>query len=666
MDAVELVIPIDVTKSKLMGSDVLIGARVCSSDGDVRDSDSVSNKIDECTSLLAHRGANSSSGSSSWLKKTDTEICRTNCLPSRLGTEDVSMGVIDGVTRGSTILMSEYEGKLLQRKMGKVPRNVSGSFKKPRVQADNLFSQAEIEDAKTETEKLGLHLIKCSTADKSQAGKQKSVMNGRRADRRNHKVPMKTKFDPFSLKVGVSNFSPANGGGNIFGMYGLKPDIHDISKLMDDISLDELLEGTYKWSDSGNDKGKKVANVTENILDSVKKACSVIRLRVMKQAKQAEEVDIQVNEKIHSSSPSNRCIANDSDGDEMSHIAGLSKSCQDTESSIKVESPDEKDIPLYQPRDILERLALPPPKDLESLLQDALKPAVSSKLSDTRNGKTISHRVSLPPFPWSHNFNGHYKSNNDAIRMANRSTCQGRWVRIRSNASFIGGGSEDFVDLESLTYDNSLVPAGQLIYKLPEIESSNQQCYQQSSSGVIPTSNPPASLPSTAHHSPRVLAAAQTLCDIASDSSNRLSNGIPKWPKQPSQKSMKARNSRSSEKSEELLTPKSETLLDHVVRCVDYGSSSKRPKIPMVERREDFSHIHAVIGLSSVSAPRSNRSSPSRLSRESVTEARNLNGGFIKAPFMAPPPPRVLDRSNNHNPPKLRKVSPMDWNRSRS
>ena len=76
------------------------------------------------------------------------------------------MGVIDGVTRGSTILMSEYEGKLLQRKMGKVPRNVSGSFKKPRVQADNLFSQAEIEDAKTETEKLGLHLIKCSTAGK--------------------------------------------------------------------------------------------------------------------------------------------------------------------------------------------------------------------------------------------------------------------------------------------------------------------------------------------------------------------------------------------------------------------------------------------------------------------------------------------------------------------
>lgn len=170
----------------------------------------------------------------------------------------------------------------------------------------------------------------------------------------------------------------------------------------------------------------------------------------------------------------------------------------------------------------------------------------------------------------------------------------------------------------------------------------------------------------TALHSPKVLAAAQTLCDIASDCSNRISNGILKWAKQPSQKSMKARKSRSSEKPEEFLTPKSETLLNHVVRSIEYGASSspKKPKITVVERREDFSHIHAVIGLSSVSAPRSNRSSPSRLSRDSVAETRNLNGNFVKPQFMAPPP-RVLDRSN-HNPQKLRKVSPMDWNRTRS
>lgn len=682
MEGLELAIPVDVTAPKLMGSDVFVGARVCSTDGDARDSDAISpfhgSKIDECTSVLTHRGTSAVSGSSSWLKKSDAALCRNNCLPSRT-TEDVSLGMVDGIASGSTMLMSEYEGKQIQRKVGKVPRNGSGSFKKPRMlQSENFLSHAEAVETKTESDKLGLHLVKCSNAvDKSQAVKQKNNINGRRGDRRNSKVPLKAKFDPFSLKVGLTNFSPASGGGNVFGIYGLKPDLHDISKLMDDISLDELFDGTYKCPDLGKDKGKKAAHLTDNILDSVKKVCSVIRLPGMQHAKQVEEIDIQFNKKIPlSSSPSNTSVVNGTDGDENSLAAGLSKCGKDLESSIKADLPtDKKDSPLYQPRDILERLALSPAKDLDSLLQDAVKPVVSSKLNDSRNGKPLSHRVSLPPFPWSHNFNGHHKSNSDAVRISNRSTCQGRWVRIRSNASFTGGSNEDFVDLDSLTYDNSLVPAGQLMYKLPEVESSlsasvNQLCCQQnSSSGLcLAASLSSSESGSTLHskmsalHSPRVLAAAQTLCDIASNCSNWISNGMLKWPKQPSQKAMKARKSRSSEKPEEFLTPKSETLLDHVVRSIEYGSSSKKPKVSMVERREDFSHIHAVIGLSSVSAPRSNRSSPSRLSRESVAEARN---SFVKPPFMAPPPPRVLDRSN-HNPQKLRKVSPMDWNRTRS
>ncbi|KNA20552.1 hypothetical protein SOVF_051310 isoform A [Spinacia oleracea] len=675
MEAVELAIPVDVAAPKLMGSDVFVGARVCSStDGEARDSETISpflgSKIDECTSLLGHRGTTTASGPPPWLKKTDAALCRNNFLPSRSATEDASLGVVDGITSGSTMSMSEYEGKQIQRKVGKFPRNGSGLLKKTRMlQSDNFLSHGEADEAKTESDKLGLHLMKCSNAvDKSQTVKQKTNINGRRGDRRNSKAPLKAKFDPFSLKVGLTNFSPASGANNLFGIYGLKPDTHDVSKLMDDISLDELLDGTYKCPNLGKEKGKKAASLTENILDSVKKAFSVIRLPGMQQAKQPEEVDIQVNKKIPlSSSPSNTSVVNGTDVDESSVTAGLSKCGEDLESSVKAESPaDKKDSPLYQPRDILERLALPPPKELDSLLQDAMKP-VSSKLNDSRNGKPLSHRASLPPFPWSHNFNGHHKSNNDSVRISSRSTCQGRWVRIRSTDSFIGGGDENFVDLDSLTYDNKLVPAGQLIYQLPEIGSSsstfvNQQRFQQNSSSAACQT---ACQPPSALHSPRVLAAAQTLCDIASDSSNRISNGMLKWSKQPSQKSMKARKSRSSEKPEEFLTPKSETLLDHAVRSIEYGSTSKKPKISMVERREEFSHIHTVIGLSSVSAPRSNRSSPSRLSRDSVAEARN---SFVKPQFMAPPPPpppRVLDR-NNHNPQKLRKVSPMDWNRTRS
>lgn len=145
---------------------------------------------------------------------------------------------------------------------------------------------------------------------------------------------------------------------------------------------------------------------------------------------------------------------------------------------------------------------------------------VSSKLHDSRNGKPLSHRVILPPFPWSQHFNGHNKSNNEAVRISNRSTCQGRWVRIRSNASFIGGGNEDFADLDSLTYDNSLVPAGQLIYKLPEIESSssaliNQQCCQQNlSSAACPTASLPPAGRNPAFFSSLMLSRILFVCSV--------------------------------------------------------------------------------------------------------------------------------------------------------
>lgn len=110
-------------------------------------------------------GTTTASGSSSWLKKADAGSCRSNCVPSRSVTEDVSLAVIDGITSVSTMSMSEYEGKQIQRKMGKAPKNGNVSFKKPRMlQPDNLLPQTEADEAKTESEKLGLHLVRCSSA----------------------------------------------------------------------------------------------------------------------------------------------------------------------------------------------------------------------------------------------------------------------------------------------------------------------------------------------------------------------------------------------------------------------------------------------------------------------------------------------------------------------
>lgn len=60
--------------------------------------------------------------------------------------------------------------------------------------------------------------------------------------------------------------------------YGLKADSQDITKLLDDLSLDELLDGSYKTSRSGKEKEKKAESSNENILNTVRKACSILQL----------------------------------------------------------------------------------------------------------------------------------------------------------------------------------------------------------------------------------------------------------------------------------------------------------------------------------------------------------------------------------------------------
>lgn len=105
-------------------------------------------------------------------------------------------------------------------------------------------------------------------------------------------------------------------------------------------------------------------------------------------------------------------------------------------------------------------MTLPPSKDLESLLQDAAKPSQYSRsASEQRTGKQITRGVRLPPFPWSHTFNGHCKTSSDSAKLlSNRTTCHGRWVRIGNVASSLGAPIDCFTDLESLTYDQNLVP----------------------------------------------------------------------------------------------------------------------------------------------------------------------------------------------------------------
>lgn len=166
MEGVELAIPSVVHVPKLMGSEVILGDRVCATEAEARESDGVSqfsvHKIDDCCSIAGRRGA---SEPCSQIKKAEAELYRASGLLPRAETEDSSRGLDHGIIIGSATSISGFDGKTIQRRVGKAQRNGNGPFKKLRMsQVDNLLPQAEADDTKMESDKLGSHLVKCSNA----------------------------------------------------------------------------------------------------------------------------------------------------------------------------------------------------------------------------------------------------------------------------------------------------------------------------------------------------------------------------------------------------------------------------------------------------------------------------------------------------------------------
>ena len=84
----------------------------------------------------------------------------------------------------------------------------------------------------------------------------------------------------------------------ISGLCGLKTDDHDITKLVDHISLNDVLDGTYECPSLGKDKGKKAINATENILHSVVKACFILHFSRPAHLQNFAETDVYSNEKM--------------------------------------------------------------------------------------------------------------------------------------------------------------------------------------------------------------------------------------------------------------------------------------------------------------------------------------------------------------------------------
>ncbi|KAK9147372.1 hypothetical protein Scep_006129 [Stephania cephalantha] len=501
MDGVELSAPVGVVVPKILigegfgrqgghggeggAQELKSGGSVCGRSASNRGSDSNGDAICAVPNLEQN--------SVSRAKSADLRFCKPDNSFAKFGGGDTSKQ-INIKSRNSSPSLSNCTAKSLHQKSGKASKSSSPRHKKQKAEAVEVsLSQAVAEDIHSVSGKYGSNLH-AFIAEKSHGVGHKHGIDGKRGERRNSKAATKTKLDSFFPKAGSGFANSAAGGENILGIYGLRSDIHDVTKHVDEVSLNDLLDGSYKWCNQYPVRGKKAGNANENIVNLVRNACSILQpLRTVRQQSNIELESIsnkkpdlrsilhplrtgrqQSNIELESisskktgasllnsgSSPISGTTSSKTDA----CVPDPASSCKDT-GSICAASATSSPSLLCKPHDILERLSLPPVKDMDSLVCDTSKPMMSSKNTvDQLSSKSFSHGARLPPFSWSHCPSGLSKTIVDTSRFsASKSTSQGRWVRIGSIASPLGGSSNYSSDLEVLISDHekaikSLIP----------------------------------------------------------------------------------------------------------------------------------------------------------------------------------------------------------------
>ncbi|XP_039062535.1 uncharacterized protein LOC120207090 [Hibiscus syriacus] len=241
--------------------------------------------------------------------------------------------------------------------------------------------------------------------------------------------------------------------------------------------------------------------------------------------------------------------------------------------------------------------------------------------------------------------------------------CQGQWVKIPHTSGSPGTATSSFTNLESLAYDPSLIPSFPKFGNSEgEIASpSGTLCLCEQGTSPLATYSKAFNVPPVGH-CPRILAAAQTLCDIATKPLRQNPDGIISWPKKPSQKTMKARKTKSIEKSDEISVTTSLLGSNKLVRCdAEQIILSKKPKLSEVEHKKDLNHLNGVRkGPLAWSTPKSSRTSPGK----SVSETRHSTVNVVKSPCTNLPA-TALDKPCNsqHN---VQKLVSLDWKRGRN
>lgn len=677
MVAVELAFPQAalVSVSKLMGSEGLgvgVGGGVGVSVANVDETHSGCNSVESRPSVdvgacsRTDKIPATNAMQPHWKKGPDAGYLMMKGQPSSFHAADAFEDFNLERKDGSASLLLGLDSKQSNRRSVKVPRSNSGGSKRSRiVQMEVSVNEYSVEDIKSYPTGTEMYAAKGVVAEKMQIAKQRNIASCKRGDKRTGRIP-KSRCDTFSLKNGLVSFSTVSGAGNI-PVYGSKSNFFDVSNHVDELPLNELLDGSYNCPSLMRDKAKGAEDSSENFLTAVRKAFSVLRVESTVHAQNSVDRENNFNQTPSVgavASPTSRndkgiCSVNQSSADKLSFEDDSCRRISTLTSLVK--------SPIWSPKDILQHLSLPPSKELDSLLLDAMKSASSSRNNtDVRLGKSISHRTGMPPFPWSHNSSGHSKSGPDAVKLsANRTTCHGRWIKVENSLIPLKDSTGFLVDLESLTYDNRLVPVGNLESGPLGSEKISSSSVPFSSSERVLSSSTACSASEVpqGEHSPGLMAAAETLCEIAANPLKQNSIGMVKLMKRPSRKTMKGSKLKLNEKSQRpFVAPKSGTRPDNLLKVTDDGIlPSKKLKLSMQEKTKGVCHTNPPIKVSTDwSSSRSIRSSQSKVFRDPVAaEPRNHHTNSVKKSYVMPPPARVIDKTFD-NQQKLKKIGPME------
>ncbi|CAN6272193.1 unnamed protein product [Urochloa humidicola] len=454
------------------------------------------------------------------------------------------------------------------------------------------------------------------------------------------------------------------------GAHGLKSDVRDITNHVDNLSLSELLDGTYKYSSLGRDKGKKVLRTKDELLVSVRKAFSMLSDMDYCNGKDANSV---LSPKLPSSSTSSYDVKEQCGGKPLPLVKDSSQ--------INV-----CDTALRPPKDILSCLTLPHGQDLDSLLSTGIE---STAVKPYLPSMTV-HGATLPPFPWSQSQAGGYRQSVDCGKHgSSRSNSQWQWVRVGSNLSLNYEDSSvhkiddllqemDAAKLSMMECDvrynlcGTESTSGSLIQNIHSRKIGNENGQQPQSvdhgdsSDGFQKYDSDHSLLKTPQVSPKIQRAAEILCDMRrsteSWTAQGYSNGAIKWPKSPSEKVMKARKATSQFGTAESSSGS---------RNNDATWNGSHHSTKKVDRKNDSGRLNNPSkGTIRWPVPIEDGASPVRSERGLMLDTRQPHGNGGRHPVQASSQARLEKEYENQQ--KLRKATltsslgSADWNRERN